>query len=92
MEECVLAMKAATDALVHSTTLEPTVKVENISLTMYKFLCRIIIIDTRLLNVSSCSGPGSTVCKGRRLSVICKSRETSGQDLPEICDQLNYII
>ena len=38
MEECVLAMKAATDALVHSTTLESTVKVENISLTMYKFL------------------------------------------------------
>ena len=51
-----------------------------------------LILGSSLLDVSSCSGQYSSVCERRKLSVICKSEEMRGKPLPQICDNLYYII
>ena len=80
MVESALVMETI-GAPVHCTTLDTTVK-QILSLQLHY---------SELLDVSSCSGRDSIVCKGRRLSVICKSMKARGQALPEKCDELNYI-
>lgn len=48
-------------------------------------------IGTSLFDVSQCDGSTSPVCKGRRLSAVCRGKELRGEILPDKCDKLNYI-